>query len=118
MLTPRRVLYVEDNALVREITCELLADGLREVVAVTTGEEALSAFRAQPFDLVLTDISLPAMSGVELVRQIQSIDPTVPFILASGYSLDVERYQLGSHVRALRKPFDLPALDALIQELF
>jgi CheY-like chemotaxis protein len=45
-LSPLRVLYVEDNALVREITCELLADGLREVVAVTTAEEALSAFNA------------------------------------------------------------------------
>jgi two-component system cell cycle response regulator CpdR len=118
MLTPRRVLYVEDNALVREITCELLADGLRDVVAVATGEEALSAFRAQPFDLVVTDVSLPAMSGVELVRRIQSIDPTLPIILASGYSLNVEQYQLGPRVRAMKKPFDLPAFDALIQELF
>jgi CheY-like chemotaxis protein len=116
--SPLRVLYVEDNALVREITCELLADGQREVVAVTTAEEALSAFHAQPFDLVLTDVSLPAMSGIELVRRIQSIDPTVRIILASGYALDAEQYELGSNVRAIKKPFDSPAFDALIQQLF
>ena len=118
LLSPLRVLYVEDNALVREITCELLADRLREVVAVTTAEEALSAFNAQPFDLVVTDVSLPAMSGIELVRRIQTIDPSVRIILASGYALDTQQYQLGSNVRAIRKPFDLPAFDALIQELF
>jgi two-component system, cell cycle response regulator CpdR len=118
MPTPRRVLYVEDNALVREITCELLADGPLEVVAVSTGEEALSAFRAQPFDLIVTDVSLPAMSGVELVRQIQAIDATVPVILASGYALNAEQYQLGSNVRTIKKPFDLPAFDALVRELF
>jgi CheY-like chemotaxis protein len=117
-LSPLRVLYVEDNDLVREITCELLADGLREVVAVTTAEEALSAFNSQPFDLVVTDVSLPAMSGVELVRRIQSIDPTVRIILASGYDLNAEHYQLRSNVRAIKKPFDLPTFDALIQELF
>jgi CheY-like chemotaxis protein len=118
MPTPRRVLYVEDNALVREITCELLADGPLEVVAVATAEEALSAFRAQPFDLIVTDVSLPAMSGVELVRQIQSIDATVPIIFASGHALNAEQYQLGSNVRTIKKPFDLPAFDALMRELF
>jgi CheY-like chemotaxis protein len=111
-----RVLYVEHNALVRVITCELLADGQREVVAVTTAEEALSAFSAQSFDLVLTDASLPAMSGIELVRRIQSIDPTVRIILTSGNALNAEQY--GSNVRAIKKPFGLPAVDALIQQLF
>jgi two-component SAPR family response regulator len=58
------------------------------------------------------------MSGVELVRQIQSIDATVPIIFASGHSLNAEQYQLGSNVRTIKKPFDLPAFDALMRELF
>ena len=115
--SPLRVLYIEDNALVRELTCELLSDGTREVVAVATGEEALCAFSAQPFDLVLTDVSLPAMSGIELARQVNKLDPSVPIILATGYPLDPNDCRLGPHVRAIIKPIHPPELDALIRQL-
>jgi two-component system cell cycle response regulator CpdR len=115
--SPLRVLYIEDNALVRELTCELLADGSREVVAVATGEEALSAFNAKRFDLVLTDVSLPAMSGLELARRVKRIDPAVPIILATGYPLDPNDCQLGPQVKAITKPIHASDLDALIQQL-
>jgi two-component system, cell cycle response regulator CpdR len=116
--SPLRVLYIEDNALVREITCELLADeNMREIVAVATGEEALAAFKASPFDIVVTDVSLPAMSGLELVRHLKEIAPSVPIILASGYQLDLEYWRLGTKIRAISKPFTAPELHALIQEM-
>ena len=114
---PFRVLYIEDNALVREITCELLAIDDREVVAVATGEEALSAFENGPFDIVVTDISLPAMSGFDLVRHLKKLAPEVPIILASGYPLHLDQAQLSSNIRAITKPFDSPQLEALIAEL-
>jgi two-component system, cell cycle response regulator CpdR len=115
--SPLRVLYVEDNALVRELTCELLSDGVREVVAVATGEEALAAFSAQRFDLMLTDVSLPVMSGLELARRVKVIDSTVPIILVTGYPLDPAHCRLGPDVRAITKPIHVPDLDALIQQL-
>jgi CheY-like chemotaxis protein len=115
--SPLRVLYVEDNALVRELTCELLSDGTREIVAVATGEEALAAFNAQRFDLMMTDVSLPEMSGLELARRVNGIDPSVPIILATGYPLDPTLYRLGSRVRAITKPIQVPDLEALIQQL-
>jgi two-component system cell cycle response regulator CpdR len=115
--TPLRVLYIEDNALVREITYELLAIDNREVVAVATGEEALNAFEKRPFDIVVTDISLPAMSGFDLVRHVKKLAPAVPIILASGYPLDLDAAQLKSSIRAITKPFDSPQLEALIEEL-
>jgi two-component system, cell cycle response regulator CpdR len=112
-----RVLYIEDNALVREITCDLLADEAREIVAVSTGEEGLCAFEESPFDIVVTDVSLPAMSGFELVRRVKQLAPSTPVILASGYPLDIEEFSLGSKVRTLTKPFDGPELEALIADL-
>jgi two-component system, cell cycle response regulator CpdR len=116
--SPLRVLYVEDNAIVRELTCELLIeDAAREIVAVATAEEALQSFGAKPFDLIITDVSLPGMSGIEFVRRLQGIDATVPIILVSGYPLDPEDCRLGPKVRALTKPFELPAMNALIQSL-
>jgi CheY-like chemotaxis protein len=114
---PLRVLYIEDNALVREITCDLLADDAREIVAVATGEEALSAFEASRFDIVVTDVSLPAMSGFELVRRVRKLAPSTPVILASGYPLDLEEIRLGTHIRTITKPFNAPELEALIEDL-
>jgi two-component system, cell cycle response regulator CpdR len=114
---PLRVLYIEDNALVREITSDLLADDMREVVAVATAEEALSVFKAGRFDIVVTDVSLPAMSGLDLVRHLKQIAPSVPIVLASGYHLDPNFFRLGSNIRAITKPFGAPELQALIEEL-
>ena len=112
-----RVLYIEDNELVREITCELLARDAREIVAVGSGEEGLSAFKDSRFDIVITDVSLPAMSGFDLVRHVKRLAPSMPVILATGYPLDLDREQLGSKVRVITKPLEAPELDALIQDL-
>lgn len=101
----------------REITYELLAIDDRDVVAVATGEEALIAFQKSPFDIVVTDISLPAMSGFDLVRHVKKLAPAVPIILASGYPLHLEEAQLASNIRAITKPFDSPQLEALIEDL-
>ncbi len=118
MQPPRlRVLYIEDNELVREITCDLLADDAREIVAVATGEEALCAFEESPFDIIVTDVSLPAMSGFELVRRVKQLAPSTPVILASGYPLNIEECCLGTQVRSITKPFEAPKLQALIEDL-
>lgn len=113
----KRVLYVEDNDLIREITCDLLADYALEVVPVASGEAGLEAFQSGDFDIVVTDVSLPAMSGVDFVREIKKLSPSVPVILASGYPLVLQEGQLGSDVRSITKPFEPVQLDALIQEL-
>jgi CheY-like chemotaxis protein len=114
---PFRVLYIEDSALVREVTSELLARDRREIVAVGTGEEALAAFESNRFDIVITDIGLPAMSGLDLARKIKHLAPSMPVILASGYPLDLGEMRMGPKIRAIRKPFDSQQLDAVIHEL-
>lgn len=112
-----RVLYVEDNDLVREVTSELLACSSRDIIAVASAEAALDAFREGHFDIVITDVSLPAMSGVDLARQIKQLAPSMPIIMASGYPLNTVELRLGAGVRAIRKPFDTELLDVMIQEL-
>ena len=63
MPTPLKILYVEDNELVREVTAELLAQEQRQIVACADAEEALRKFSENSFDVVITDVSLPVMSG-------------------------------------------------------
>jgi two-component system cell cycle response regulator CpdR len=112
-----RILYVEDNSIVREVTSELLMQDQRDIVAVGTAEEALQEFREHPFNLVITDISLPAMSGLDLARKILDIEPKAPIIVASGYALDLRVKSWGPNVRAIVKPFDTSQIDALIAEV-
>ena len=112
-----RILYVEDNPLVREVTSELLAQDERQVVALATAEEALDEFRTKPFDVVITDISLPMMSGLDLVRSILTLNPRVPIIIASGYALTSVVQNLGPNVRTIVKPFEAEQIDSLITDL-
>jgi two-component system cell cycle response regulator CpdR len=115
--SPLQILYVEDNEMVREITYELLCADQRQIVALGSAEEALEAFRAQPFDVLITDVSLPVMSGLDLVRNVLSINPKLPVIIASGYSLDFGLEDWGPNVRAIIKPFESSEIDALIAQL-
>jgi two-component system, cell cycle response regulator CpdR len=117
MPTPLRILYVEDNPIVREVTAELLVQDQRHIVALGTAEEALQEFSEHEFDVVITDISLPAMSGLDLARKILNIEPKAPIIIASGYFLDLSLNTWGPNVRAIVKPFEGPEIDALIEEL-
>src|SRR6202451_1882113 len=81
---PLRILYVEDNDLVRDITHEILSQPSRTVVAVASAEEALKVSEPDAFDVVVTDVSLPAMSGMDLARQLLRRAPAVPIIIATG----------------------------------
>ena len=111
------ILYVEDNALVREVTAELLAQDHRRICACENAEEALKKFSEAPFDVVITDVSLPIMSGIELARSILRLKPQMPIIIASGYALDSGIENWGSNVRSIIKPFEPDDIEALIRQL-
>jgi CheY-like chemotaxis protein len=113
----RRILYIEDNALVREITCEMLNTGANEVTAVASAEEALEELGRRRFDVIITDISLPAMSGVDFARRILAMDPSAPIIIASAYDWQADFGVVGARIRVLRKPFDAAQIESLIREL-
>jgi two-component system cell cycle response regulator CpdR len=112
-----KILYVEDNALVREVTAELLAQEERQIVACADAEAALKEFREDSYDVVITDVSLPVMSGIDLARNILALKPHLPIIIASGYSLDFGLENWGANVRAIIKPFEAPEIEALISDL-
>jgi CheY-like chemotaxis protein len=99
------------------VTSELLAQEGRKIVALSSAEEALEAFRSNHYDLVITDISLPAMSGVDLARALLRDVPTLPVIIASGYSIDIGAQRWGKKVRTIIKPFESDEINELISEV-
>jgi two-component system cell cycle response regulator CpdR len=117
MSTHLRILYVEDNEIVREVTAELLAQDQRQIVACATAEEALKEFGTNPFDVVITDVSLPVMSGIDLARSILEMKPQMPIILASGYDLEFGIENWGANVCSIIKPFEATEIEALMAKL-
>lgn len=112
-----RILYVEDNREVRETVALLMEGDGRTVVQCETGEQGLEQDRLQGFDLVVTDVSLPGMSGTDLAHELLLHDRERWVVLCSGYDLAPHALAWGPHVRTLLKPFDVEALDALLAEV-
>lgn len=114
---PLVVLYVEDNAFVRDSVAEVLATPDRRFVCVGDRAGALEALRAGPFDLLLTDVNLPDGSGLDLVREALERHPSMPVVICSAHDLSAATQQLGPQAHALRKPFELDELEALVDRL-
>jgi|SRR5882724_7420155 len=112
-----RILVVEDNDYVRDLTLCLLEGEGREVLACKSAEEALDVFRRTGFDVVITDVSLPNMSGVELAKRVLERAPATWVIIASGYQLPTGLDKLGPHVRVMTKPFESEKMDAIFDEI-
>jgi PAS domain S-box-containing protein len=78
------VLYVEDEALIRENIRMLLETIFPSVRVASSGREGLEAFETQRFDIVITDILMPEMNGVVMIRAIKELRPEQPFIVTSA----------------------------------
>lgn len=112
-----KILFVEDNDYVRDLTLCLLEGTDREVAAFGSAEDALSHAQRQHFDILITDISLPRMSGIELAKRLLASAPAMWIVFASGYKLPDEVKHLGVNVRSMAKPFDKEQLDAILMDV-
>jgi PAS domain S-box-containing protein len=107
-----RVLLVEDNPQVRDFAEGLLADLGCNVVSTQTAEDALQKLASDGIDLILSDVVMPGLSGVELAQKVQEIYPEVPILLATGYSDEI--VDRGSEFSVLLKPFGAADLSKAI----
>ena len=83
-----RILFVDDEEFLIDTGQETLEQLGYKVVATMSSQEALELFRSQPdqFDLVITDQTMPKMTGAELATKIMEIRPDIPIILCTGFS--------------------------------
>ena len=77
------ILIVDDDEIVRDVLYDLFSDDHLCHVA-SSAEQALSFIREQPYDVVLTDISMPGLSGVELLSLLRQTQPDTPVIVITG----------------------------------
>jgi CheY-like chemotaxis protein len=110
----RTILIVDDQPDTREAIRLLLGSYGYAVDAVGTGSEALARAAQQPYDLVITDNSMPEMSGEELARAVKERHPGLRVLMFSGYPPD---HPMPAVDEVLRKPCDIPALRETVQNL-
>ena len=123
---PPRVLVADDDAgLHRLVSAAVRADGY-EVVEARDGAEILSQLgsvaatpRDRPFDLIISDVRMPGLSGLELLAGLRDTDLETPFVLITAYGnreLTDEAYRLGADA-VFQKPFDVDDLRTAVVNL-
>jgi len=113
-----RVMVVDDESSLREMLSEILTEAGYQVDTFTTGLEAWEALAAQPrgWDLLLTDQTMPGMTGDQLAFKALGLRPDLPVILCSGYSptLKIEDVKRAGVFACLEKPLDFHTLLSLV----
>lgn len=119
MNAPQRILVVEDDTAARQVAVRTLTEAGYEVVEAEDGKVALELLRrpgSSPIDLVLTDLRMPRMNGVQLGLAIERQGPSVPVVYMTGYA-DASMWLPDelSQKRLILKPFTPSALVELVE---
>ena len=111
-----KVLVVDDELEVRQILQEFLAHRGYEVYAAESGPEALNALDTFKPDVVLLDVLMPGMDGVETLKRIVALQPTLPVIMVTANAdVGITSKLLGlGAADYIPKPFDLEYLDQAV----
>lgn len=81
----KKILLVDDEESIQLLYHEEFQDEGYEVISALNGEEALEKYKESPPDLVILDIQMPGMNGIEVLRQMKMMNPEIPVILSSAY---------------------------------
>lgn len=84
----KKILVVDDELTIRTILKQILEQGGFECEMAADGKEALEMLKADNFDLMITDINMPEMDGVELLQKTKELLPTFPVIFITAYGRD------------------------------
>jgi nitrogen regulation protein NR(I) len=113
-----RILLIEDDTGIADTLQRLLTAEGHEVVVEERGDDGLARAAKDPFNLVISDLKLPGLSGLELVRQLHTVKPRLPIILVTAYGTTetaIEAMKYGAYDYQL-KPFNIPQLLELVRK--
>ena len=115
----KRVLVVDDDNATRQTIARMLEAGGFAVVQASSGTEALDRLAAgtDDIDIVLSDVTMPGITGIDLSYQIRNLYPGMPVAIVSGDVSELERSIIGrSDVPFIKKPFHAESLYSAVRE--
>ena len=114
-----KILVVDDEEGARELFSTILTDEGYEVTLANDGEEALALFKNTPFNLVITDIKMPVMDGLQLLQEIRKIGSKTDVIMVTAYG-EVESYLKAMSLGAaeyINKPIRIKELKRIVHKV-
>ncbi|HKZ97181.1 MAG TPA: response regulator [Hyphomicrobiaceae bacterium] len=113
-----RILLAEDDESMRGFLERALGKAGYDVIAFANGEEAFERLKEEPFTLLLTDIVMPRMDGIELARRASELDPDLKIMFITGFAAVVLNNDAAPNdARVLSKPFHLKDLVREVERL-
>src|SRR6202000_1208171 len=113
-----RILLIEDDSGITDTLQRLLTAEGHDVAAEKRGDDGLARALKDEFNLVITDLKLPGLNGLELVHQLHAARPPLPIILVTAFGTTetaIEAMKFGAYDYLL-KPFNIPQLIALVHQ--
>jgi excisionase family DNA binding protein len=113
------ILVVDDEEAIRELMVTALASKTRAVLTAGSGDEALEIVKRSDVDLVLLDLSMPGMNGVETFREIHSLRPALPVMIVTAYpdsDLMSKALEIGPFTM-ISKPVDLAQIQKTVDRI-
>jgi two-component system cell cycle response regulator CpdR len=119
LLAMRRIILAEDDESMRGFLERALTRAGYDVVSFNNGVEALERLKEEPFTLLLTDIVMPRMDGIELARRASELDPDLKIMFITGFAAVTlsNSSEAPNDARVLSKPFHLKDLVDEVERL-
>ena len=115
----KRILVADDEANIRLLFEQVLAEDGHQAVTVATGREAVRKILKEDFDLIILDIKMPDMNGLEVIQKIRELKKATPVMVCSAFKHLEDDYvvKTGAVTAYLTKPVNLAEMRAKVKEI-
>ncbi|MCG2759996.1 MAG: response regulator [Candidatus Delongbacteria bacterium] len=120
MADTKKILVVDDEVIMRDLLTdyfEMMDYGVMSAKDGSVAWELLTESQPSEYSLVITDINMPKMGGIELSRLIKSKYPDLPIVLMTGYGIEKVKRDVEKAEGFLAKPFELSILHELVEKI-
>ena len=113
-----KILVVDDEAIIRHLLTDVLKDDQHQVVAVENGKEAVDKVKDSNFDLIFSDIHMPILNGLEMIKKIRTLDKKITIVMMDSFpDLLSELAQEEGALTCIHKPFELKELRGILKKI-